>query len=119
MIHQMEVINDAIAFADIVVADISAIKQSDIPGRRNISSSGLSSEAFNHIARNAGTGKSRVTVLTGLESLDPGDDIGIDTSPSLFFIFSMVPIPNLLVRMKKYSPHTQSTNACHMKVSTF
>lgn len=87
MIHQMEVINDAIAFADIVVADISAIKQSDIPGRRNISSSGLSSEAFNHIARNAGIGKSRVTVLTGLESLDPGDDIGIDALAQFVFYF--------------------------------
>ncbi len=87
LLNNMEVINDAISYADVVVADLSALKQCDIPGRNDIASSGLSSEAFNHIARNAGLSRAQITVLTGLENLNSEDCIGIDTLAQFIYYY--------------------------------
>lgn len=88
VLSNIEVVNKPIASSNIVVVDISALRQSDIPGRREISSSGLHSEAFNQIARSAGLSLStRITVLSGLNDIEEGNEASIDTVAQFIYYF--------------------------------
>ena len=88
IISQIEVLNKPIQFADALIADINVLKQSDVPSRSSIGSSGLTSEMFNQIARTTGLSKStRVTILSGLDELREDDPTSFDTIAQFIYYY--------------------------------
>jgi|GEM_PF-1416827 len=107
VLSNIEVINKPIASSNIVVADISALRQSDVPARKEISSSGLHSEAFNQIARTAGLSRlTRITVLSGLDDIGEGNETSIDTVAQFIYYFlsgaGQAPAPDESSRTTSY-----------------
>ncbi len=86
LLNQIETLNMPIAFSNILVADVSALKQSDIPGRKTTYTSGLTAQEFNQIARSAGFNGTQLTILTGLNDVDQ-DDVSTDTLAQFIYYY--------------------------------
>jgi len=86
LLNQIETLSMPIAFSNILVADVSALKQSDITGRKTTYSSGLTTQEFNQIARSAGFNGTQITILTGLNDVIE-DEISTDTLAQFIYYF--------------------------------
>lgn len=88
ILSQIEVLNKPIQYSDAVIADLSVLKQSELPSRNAISTSGITSEMFNQIARIAGNSyKTRVTVMSGLDEIQAGDAVSNDTIAQFIYYY--------------------------------
>lgn len=88
LLGQPEVLNKPIKYSDALVVDISVLKQSDLPDKKPVGSSGITSESFNQIARSAGASeKTRFTILTGFEGKEMENEISIDTISQFIYYF--------------------------------
>lgn len=80
MINKYDVLDEVIEYADGLIADLSVIRQSDLPGKLPVGASGVPVEMFNQIMLSAGrSNANRFTIISGFDQVDLLDPFSVDT----------------------------------------